>query len=65
MTEELRKTLCEHALGNPRLLMSMARELLLSAAKQELPQLDEKHYLQNYPTSQAAAKRRAGAKALG
>ncbi len=63
MTQELRNTLCEYALGNPRVLMSNAGELLMNAAKQDLPQLDEKLYFQTFPTSGAAAKRRAGAKA--
>ena len=61
MTEELRKPLCEHALGNHRVMMTIAGELLLSAAKQELPQLDEKLFLQNYPSPQTTAKRRAAA----
>ena len=63
MTEPLRNILCEHALGNPRVLMSNAGELLMAAAKQDLSQLDEKLYFQTFPTSGAAAKRRAGAKA--
>jgi general secretion pathway protein A len=62
MTEELRNTLCMHAAGNLRVMMSQAGELLLSAAKQDLPQLDEKLYFLTFPTSGAAVKRRAGAK---
>jgi type II secretory pathway predicted ATPase ExeA len=65
MTEELRNTVCEHALGNTHVLISKNGDLLLNAAKQELPQLDEKLYFQTFPTSGAATKRRAGAKALG
>ena len=42
MTPELMKTLCDHALGNYRVLVSMASELLASAAQQEITQLDEK-----------------------
>ena len=61
MTEELRKTLCEHALGNHRVMMTIAGELLLSAAKQELPQLDEKLFLQNYPSPQTTTKQHATA----
>lgn len=60
MTEELRNMLCEHCSGNPRSLMSKAYDLLLSAAKQDLPQLDEKLYFQTFPTSGASVKRRAG-----
>jgi type II secretory pathway predicted ATPase ExeA len=63
MTQELRTMLCEHAAGNPRVLMSKAGDLLLAAAKQDLPQLDEKLYYQTFPTSGASVKRRAGAKA--
>ena len=46
MTPELRQTLCDHALGNYRVLTSMAAELLASAAQQEITQLDEKLYLE-------------------
>lgn len=45
MSPELRKTLCDHALGNYRVLATMASELLAAAAQQELPQLDEKLFL--------------------
>ena len=46
MTPELMHTLCEHALGNYRVLTAMAAELLAAAAQRELPQLDEKLYLE-------------------
>lgn len=46
MTPELAHTLCEHALGNYRVLTTMAAELLAAAAQRELPQLDEKLYLE-------------------
>ena len=45
MTPELMTTLVEHAAGSPRILMNMANELLMLAAKRELKQLDEKLYL--------------------
>ena len=45
MTDELMQTLCDHACGNYRVLTTMAAELLATAAKQELVQLDEKLYL--------------------
>ncbi|MEN8167764.1 MAG: AAA family ATPase [Pseudomonadota bacterium] len=45
MTPELMQTLCDHAVGNYRVLTSMAAELLASAAFRELTQLDEKLYL--------------------
>jgi general secretion pathway protein A len=46
MTAELVHTLCEHAMGNYRVLTGMAAELLAAAAQRELPQLDEKLYLE-------------------
>jgi len=46
MTPELIATLCEHAVGNYRVLMTMAAELLAAAAERELPRLDEKLYLE-------------------
>ena len=46
MTPELMATLCDHALGNYRVLTAMAAELLACAAQQELTQLDEKLYLE-------------------
>jgi type II secretory pathway predicted ATPase ExeA len=44
MTSELVATLCEHAAGNHRILMTMAADLLAAAAQRELRQLDEKLY---------------------
>jgi len=60
MTAELRTTLCEHALGNYRVLTTMAGELLAVAARRELAQLDEKLYLEVFapPRSAAPAKAR-------
>jgi general secretion pathway protein A len=46
MTPELMATLCDHALGNYRVLATMAADLLAAAAQRELPQLDEKLYLE-------------------
>ncbi len=46
MTPELTQTLCDHAVGNHRVLTSMAAELLASAAQQEITRLDEKLYLE-------------------
>src|SRR5438876_1171851 len=58
MTAELMTTLCEHALGNYRVLTTMAGELLAVAAQRELAQLDEKLYLEVFapPRSAAPAK---------
>jgi general secretion pathway protein A len=57
MTPELRQTVCDHALGNYRVMTAVASELLLSAVKQELPQLEEKLYLQHYSAPQAPTRR--------
>ena len=46
MTPELMNALCEHALGNYRVLVTMANELLSAAAQQERTQLDEKLYFE-------------------
>lgn len=56
MSETLMQTLCEHALGNYRVLVNMADELLSTAAEKELTHLDEKLYLQCFgaPTKQRA-----------
>ncbi len=52
MTEQLMQTLCDHALGNYRVLTAMAAELLTTAAFKELTQLDEKLYLEVFaPTA--------------
>ncbi len=44
MTAELMGTLCDHALGNYRALMTMAGDLLAAAVQREQTQLDEKLY---------------------
>jgi general secretion pathway protein A len=56
MTTELKATLAEHALGNYRVLMNMADELLAIAAERELPRLDEKLYLEAFQQPQRGAK---------
>ena len=45
MTPELKTALCDHAVGNYRVLTGMAGELL-AAAQRELTQLDEKLFLE-------------------
>ena len=62
MTEELMKTLCEHAMGNYRVLCIMAGELLATATRQERAQLDEKFYFECFaqptpPTKQTNNRR--------
>jgi type II secretory pathway predicted ATPase ExeA len=61
MTPELMHTLADHALGNYRVLTTLAAELLAAAAHREAPQLDEKLYLEVFqaPERMAAAPRRA------
>lgn len=62
MTSELRITLAEHALGNYRVLMNMADELLAAAVERELPRLDEKLFLEVFQQPQRAAKSTAPSK---
>jgi type II secretory pathway predicted ATPase ExeA len=59
MTPELMQTLCDHALGNYRVLTGMAAELLASAARQELTQLDEKLYLETFTTAPSKPRKSA------
>jgi len=61
MTPELRQTLCDHAAGNYRILTILCAELLAVAAQRQLPQLDEKLYLDLFGQPQRSAARRAGA----
>ncbi len=59
MTEELKATLVDHAVGNHRILMNLCDELLAVAADRGLPKLDEKLYLDVYAAPpKKAAKRR-------
>ena len=58
MTPPLLDTLCEHALGNLRVLANLGGELLAVAAQRELPQLDEKLYLELYAAPRRVAPRR-------
>ena len=62
MTQQLRHTLCDHAAGNYRILTTMAAELLAVAAKRELPQLDEKLYLEVFAQPDTSTPRRAGSR---
>ena len=59
MTPQLRHTLCDHAAGNYRILTSMAAELLAVAAQRDLPQLDEKLYLDVFAQPEMPKPRRA------
>ncbi len=59
MTRELRNTLVDHAAGNYRIFISMAGELLMSAAQREITTLDEKLYLEVFARPDAPKTRRA------
>jgi len=61
MTAELRDTLVDHCTGNYRLLMTLGAELLAHGIAQEVPQLDEKFYLEVFQPARPrpAAKKKA------
>jgi len=48
MTSQLKDTLVEHAMGNLRVMTTMASELLAEGARREVKQLDEKLFLEFY-----------------
>jgi hypothetical protein len=58
MTPELVDTLCDHAVGNYRVLTTMASELLTAAAERECTQLDEKLYLELFAPPDSDRPRR-------
>ena len=62
MTPQLRHTLCDHAAGNYRILTTMAAELLAAAAQRDLPQLDEKLYLDVFAQPAQSTPRRSAAR---
>jgi general secretion pathway protein A len=62
MTKELRHTLVDHAAGNYRIFVSMAGELLMSAAQREITTLDEKLYLQVFARPETTTSRRVAAR---
>lgn len=59
MTHGLMQTLSEHALGNRRVLVNTAAELLALAAERDLAQLDEKLYLDLVGEPRPAPRRTA------
>ena len=61
MTKELMQTLCEHAMGNHRVLCNMANELLTTAAIEDKTQLDEKLYLECFAVKQPSRKQKSTA----
>lgn len=62
MTTELKVTVAEHAVGNYRVMMNIADELLVAAAERDLDRLDEKLYFEVFqppvPKSKIAPKKR-------
>ena len=62
MTRPLQDTLCEHAVGNYRTLMTMADELLATAVHRDLAKIDEKLYFDVFG---GAAVRPSGRRTAG
>lgn len=62
MTPGLRQTLCDHAAGNYRILMTLAGEMLTVAARKDLAVLDEKLYLDVFAQPDTKPQRRAPAR---
>lgn len=58
MSEGLMQTLCEHAMGNYRILSVMGAELLATAAQQERQVLDEKLYFECFAPPTSSNKQR-------
>jgi len=58
MTEGLRRTLVEHAVGNPRVLCNMAEDLLTAAAQRDQEVLDEQLFLEVVAGERPSPKRR-------
>lgn len=58
MTHTLVQTLCDHAMGNYRVLSTMAGELLVRAAQQEKTQLDEKLFFEYFAIPVPARKQK-------
>jgi type II secretory pathway predicted ATPase ExeA len=61
MTEPLMDALVDHAAGNYRLLMTMSAELLAYGSAREVPQLDEKFYLELFRPQGRTPKKKARA----
>jgi type II secretory pathway predicted ATPase ExeA len=63
MTPELKHTLCEHALGNYRVMTNLGAELLSAGAQRKLPKLDEKLYLDLFNQTQPSTGARRAPRA--
>ncbi len=59
MTPQLMHTLCDHALGNYRVMTTMAAELLTTAVEREATQINEKLYFEVFASPPAAARKSA------
>jgi type II secretory pathway predicted ATPase ExeA len=64
-TPALIDTLCNHAAGNPRILMNLGAELLAAAVERKLPSIDEKLFFDLYSELSTARQRAASANAKG
>ena len=62
MTPGLRQTLCDHAAGNYRILMTLAGEMLGVAVRKDLAVLDEKLYLEVFAQPDSPSPRRGAAR---
>ena len=62
MTARLRQTLCDHAAGNLRILITLAAELLSVTVRREVAVLDETLYLDVFAQPDTTTKRRADAR---
>ena len=51
MSDELMNTLCDHSLGNYRIMTTLANELLEEACRQKITRLDEKLYFKVFAHS--------------
>lgn len=60
MTDGLVTTLAEQAVGNLRILMGMAADLLIHGAEREIPTLDEKLYLEVFDPGPKRRGQRGG-----
>jgi len=58
MTPQLMQMLCEHSMGNYRVLYNLAGDLLAMAAQQERTQLDEKLYFECFPITKKSTNRK-------
>ncbi len=61
MTDELQRTLCEHAAGNRRVLMNLCNEMLALAVAKNAKRLDEELYLEMTSAEHRPARPKAAA----